>query len=442
MLFGYDSLVKIEGDQNYPFPNGYNKGYINNLIDEYTYTNLCSYDVYHFLFKNDIKFNRWDFGYDSVENLIKTDKYFVYPILLKHKEDFEGLVHKYKFVISDNVINSVKNKKCKILLAYLLEGDFYTKEDIDHINNFIKEYEFDNKDVIFLTNNLKINEIVSSYEVNFTIITFNYFLSNPWFIKYDLLNPSNEPIIKIDLDKKMDFIINYPKIKKFLCLNRRPSEHRVILFTELMKNTEISKNSIISLGSKKLFGFEKYNYDFINIYNNLVSSDFKYDKESGLNFLLSYNSNEDCIVDANPNFNLAFNLNETVHLNTFVNVVTETLFNNDTIFLSEKIWKPIYCCQPFIVFGNPGTLKELKKLGFKTFSDYWDESYDDEIDVSKKLEKIIDVINFINQKSYDELFEMTKRMSNDLRYNYQNFISKSENEVLELKSKINERFRR
>ena len=68
---------------------------------------------------------------------------------------------------------------------------------------------------------------------------------------------------------------------------------------------------------------------------------------------------------------------------------TETLHENETIFLSEKIFKPIYCCQPFIVFGNPGTLKELHNLGFKTFSDFWDESYDEDYNFTSRLGKIM-----------------------------------------------------
>ena len=92
---------------------------------------------------------------------------------------------------------------------------------------------------------------------------------------------------------------------------------------------------------------------------------YKYNKKSGLDFIESYDNNEDYFVDSNLNYNLAFNLNETLHLNTFVNVFTETLFEEDTIFLSEKIFKPLFCCQPFIVFGNPGTLEELQKIGFK-----------------------------------------------------------------------------
>ena len=44
---------------------------------------------------------------------------------------------------------------------------------------------------------------------------------------------------------------------------------------------------------------------------------------------------------------------------------------------------------PFFVVGNPHTLKKIKRLGFKTFSMLWDESYDNELDLNTRIEKII-----------------------------------------------------
>jgi hypothetical protein len=56
--------------------------------------------------------------------------------------------------------------------------------------------------------------------------------------------------------------------------------------------------------------------------------------------------------------------------------------------LSEKIFKPISNLQPFLVIGDYLTLAELKKLGFKTFSPFIDESYDNERDSYKRMELI------------------------------------------------------
>jgi hypothetical protein len=183
-----------------------------------------------------------------------------------------------------------------------------------------------------------------------------------------------------------------------------------------------------------------YNNPWMTLYDAFVADNYKHDKKAGMEFLSNYNNEEDYFVDSNLEYNLAFNLNETLHLNTFVNVFTETLFEEDTIFLSEKIFKPIYCLQPFIVFGNPGTLEELQKLGFRTFGEFWDESYDQEISFTKRLEKIIEIMKDLANKTHGELLQMTREMSDILEHNYTHMIQASRTEVFTLKQTLNEQF--
>lgn len=42
---------------------------------------------------------------------------------------------------------------------------------------------------------------------------------------------------------------------------------------------------------------------------------------------------------------------------------------------------------PFIVYGSPFTLKSLRELGFKTFSPFIDESYDETISPFRRMQK-------------------------------------------------------
>jgi hypothetical protein len=45
-------------------------------------------------------------------------------------------------------------------------------------------------------------------------------------------------------------------------------------------------------------------------------------------------------------------------------------------FITEKTFKPIALQHPFMVFGHSGTLTRLHELGFETFPEIFDESYD------------------------------------------------------------------
>ena len=75
-------------------------------------------------------------------------------------------------------------------------------------------------------------------------------------------------------------------------------------------------------------------------------------------------------------------------------------------------------CQPFIIFGNPHTLKKLKELGYKTFDKWWDESYDNEIDTNKRFDKIVNILEHISESDMDKCFQIKNEMKEILIHNY------------------------
>ena len=93
------------------------------------------------------------------------------------------------------------------------------------------------------------------------------------------------------------------------------------------------------------------------------------------------------------------------------------------IFLDEKIWKPIYNHHPFIFVGcsnlGNGSLKELRKQGFKTFHPYIDESYDEEPDGVKRLHMVMEQVNKLCSMELSELHKLHWSMSDILIYNYE-----------------------
>lgn len=117
---------------------------------------------------------------------------------------------------------------------------------------------------------------------------------------------------------------------------------------------------------------------------------------------------------------------EEFYKNTFCELVTETFSENGIhtnftdnfgIFITEKVFKPLLACRPFILNANPNTLAELKKLGFKTFERYWDEGYDSILDINQRHDKLLDVISYINKKSSKELSSILVDMKDTLLYN-------------------------
>lgn len=105
----------------------------------------------------------------------------------------------------------------------------------------------------------------------------------------------------------------------------------------------------------------------------------------------------------------------------FVQIVTETIYYQDKLHLTEKIFKPIVTGQPFLLLAAPNNLKYLKGYGFKTFSNYWDENYDSMLDPTDRMNAVINITERLCNTPLSQLEEMRKDMQDILAYNYQHF---------------------
>ena len=124
--------------------------------------------------------------------------------------------------------------------------------------------------------------------------------------------------------------------------------------------------------------------------------------------------------------------------NSYFSVVTETLFYNldnrkpnelymnviDTypgVFFSEKIYKCLALKHPFVLVSTYGSLSELRKRGYKTFSPYIDESYDDIKDDDSRLTMITNEINRLCKLSPEEWIQFTSSIKEIVDHNFIHF---------------------
>ena len=115
---------------------------------------------------------------------------------------------------------------------------------------------------------------------------------------------------------------------------------------------------------------------------------------------------------------------------SFCSIITESVYfsNNqngacyNSISITEKTARVLCNLHPFIIVSGKGSLKFLKSIGIQTFSDFWDESYDDEIDDYKRLEKILSTIKYIQSLDYDKLNNIYLYMKDRLINNRDIFI--------------------
>lgn len=101
--------------------------------------------------------------------------------------------------------------------------------------------------------------------------------------------------------------------------------------------------------------------------------------------------------------------------------MSETIFYQNKLHLTEKIFKPIVACKPFILVGAPGNLAYLKSYGFKTFDRWIDESYDNIKDPDDRIDKITNELQRLSSLSLTELRVMEKEMRDVLEHNFYHF---------------------
>jgi hypothetical protein len=104
-------------------------------------------------------------------------------------------------------------------------------------------------------------------------------------------------------------------------------------------------------------------------------------------------------------------------------VVAETVCNDNTDnyppFITEKTWKAISMQHPFMIVGQTGTLQYLHQLGFETFENLWDETYDHTSDVDQRIAQ---VVNNVVQYTKAPLDKITLQK---IQHNYDRFFNQT-----------------
>lgn len=116
---------------------------------------------------------------------------------------------------------------------------------------------------------------------------------------------------------------------------------------------------------------------------------------------------------------------------SFLYVCTETVFNYPHAYITEKLYKGLLVKRPFITLGAPNTLSLLKDYGFKTFNQWWDESYDVEQSPSRRLEKVHAIIQDICSYSIADLQIMCQEMRPILEHNFNHYTTFGQNQLID-----------
>jgi hypothetical protein len=106
---------------------------------------------------------------------------------------------------------------------------------------------------------------------------------------------------------------------------------------------------------------------------------------------------------------------------TYMSMVVESTVispsQHTPVFITEKTIKPLAFWHPFVVYGNPGTLATLRKWGFETWDNLWDESYDLISSRRGRCRAIVDLVKNISIQPYDLETQRRLRHNRELFFN-------------------------
>jgi hypothetical protein len=126
-----------------------------------------------------------------------------------------------------------------------------------------------------------------------------------------------------------------------------------------------------------------------------------------------------------------------IYNQTAYSIVTETNSNNEFSFFTEKIVKPILARRLFVVFSGYKFLHNLRQIGFQTFDNIIDESYDLIIDPVERFTQAFEQVKRLCSMPQDQVLEKIKIIT-EHNYNMictRDFSAESYNQII---GKINE----
>lgn len=119
---------------------------------------------------------------------------------------------------------------------------------------------------------------------------------------------------------------------------------------------------------------------------------------------------------------------------TLFQVVNETLYDTNTIFYSEKTWRPLMYLQPFIIWGSPGMNKYLHNLGYQLYTPWFNLSWDDEVDPIKRFKGLFESVRntcyTLETLSYRDRIKWRFKRADILAHNYYNLTVRRPREII------------
>jgi hypothetical protein len=106
---------------------------------------------------------------------------------------------------------------------------------------------------------------------------------------------------------------------------------------------------------------------------------------------------------------------------SLIYVPTETVYFGNRLHITEKTFKAIVLEMPFVLVAPAGSLEYMRSYGFQTFSSVFDESYDQETDDIRRIEKVTKLLKELDSLSVKERRQIHQACLPIVEHNYHHF---------------------
>jgi hypothetical protein len=311
--------------------------------------------------------------------------------------------------LSTKQISKAKKAKKFFVLDSMHEGfsEIYDRPKLEEIYHCCELYSINPKQIILVTMNLVAKQNVEKYSESYKLPKIQ--VLNLPFGQYELFRLHGQPK-KNDVDHNLEItkkqFNKQCKEKILLNLNYRYRQPRSSLAFYLA-TSKIKDYCVVTHNEK----YKKTPHDYW-----ITLPDRTYEQEK------RWSKTTPIIIDGKTKTNFK------LHQSTVFEVVNETLTNSwdgTSREYSEKTFRPMLNFQPFVIYGQKGCNHYLKNLGYETYEDWFDLSFDlveDEIERLLKLYRTIEQVTIkLSKMSTQDKANWRFKNEKVLKHNYQIF---------------------
>ena len=311
-----------------------------------------------------------------------------------------------KTTINSRVMDGIRSGNGYLCVTTVYES-FLEDSSLNKIHHYFKVNNIPLNKVIYFTNCVNGNEIYNDFcHRHGEIPLLNVEYAGYWMKS---LRAQSTFVELSEISYKVGL-----KNKMFLQFNRRYRDQRLMFLMNLYKR-DLLKDFYISFSDTQPEGNDTF-------HRSATELNHRHDIGLTIKQIDELSSKLPLVLDTTDfsKFPMESSFSDTAQFysDSLIHVIAETNFYTNIIHITEKTMKPIMYKQPFIFVGPAHSIRCLKSMGFKTFSDLWDESYDDEEDHNKRMNMVLDLLERLNNLSDKEKLIISVQCLPIVKHNY------------------------